>query len=34
MQKYFMLMFTDKKNYGLIPYNVEVCTLESEIYMK
>ena len=28
MQKYYTSIFTDKKGYGLSPYNVEVCTQE------
>ena len=30
MQKYLTLIFTEKKSYST--YNVEVCTLENEIY--
>ena len=32
MQKYFTSIFTDKKGYGLSPYNVEVCTEEYETW--
>ena len=28
------LIFTDKKDYGSSPYNVEVCTKENKMYMK
>ena len=32
MQKYYALIFTDKKGYELIPYNVEVWTQECETW--
>ena len=32
MQKYYTSIFTDKKSYGLSPYNVGVCTQEYETW--